>query len=198
MSDTWADRLSEYLDGELPSPEAAELERHLRECDACRRTLAELRIVVARLAADTIGTADQPTGREWNALEAGVRIPMRGRIVPAALAASLVGLTVLGSLLLPGESGEPAVPAPESHSAVFQQPLLDLETVLRENQTRLRPETVKALEASMAAIDSAIRQAERALATDPANEYITRAVGRLRTARFTMLRHAVAAAQPIG
>lgn len=47
-TDRWTDRLSEYLDGELPAREKATLERHLEGCRACARTLEELRTVVAR------------------------------------------------------------------------------------------------------------------------------------------------------
>ena len=43
MSDVWTDRLSEYLDDELPPRERAELERHLLGCAECSGTLAELR-----------------------------------------------------------------------------------------------------------------------------------------------------------
>ncbi len=42
-------RLSEYLDGALPSREAAELERHLTECESCRRELEALRHTVRAL-----------------------------------------------------------------------------------------------------------------------------------------------------
>lgn len=33
--DTWREKLDAYVDGELPSPEAAELAKHLPECAAC-------------------------------------------------------------------------------------------------------------------------------------------------------------------
>lgn len=47
-TDRWTDRLSEYLDGELPAAEREALERHLEACAGCRGTLADLREVVAR------------------------------------------------------------------------------------------------------------------------------------------------------
>jgi hypothetical protein len=43
MSDTWQERLSEYLDDELDAPTRAELEAHLEGCPPCRRVLADLR-----------------------------------------------------------------------------------------------------------------------------------------------------------
>lgn len=51
MSDPWQERLSEYLDGELPPSERTRLEAHLLECAACVSTLAELKLVVARAGA---------------------------------------------------------------------------------------------------------------------------------------------------
>ena len=51
MSDVWTDRLSEYLDDELPSGERAALEGHLARCDECSAALADLRRVVARARA---------------------------------------------------------------------------------------------------------------------------------------------------
>jgi hypothetical protein len=108
-------------------------------------------------------------------------------MVPAAIAAALTALVIAGALLRPGESRQVAA-AP----AAYIQASGDLEAILRVNKDRLRPETVEALERSLTAIDSAITQAERALAADPANDYVTRSVGQLRDARLTLLRRAVA------
>ncbi len=48
MKHEWTERLSDYLDGRLPDPEAAAVEGHLEECGDCRTTLEELRAVVHR------------------------------------------------------------------------------------------------------------------------------------------------------
>lgn len=48
MNDHWMDRLSEYLDGELPAAEREALDAHLSGCTDCRATLEELRLVAAR------------------------------------------------------------------------------------------------------------------------------------------------------
>src|SRR5213076_1196548 len=60
MSDTWTNRLSEYLDGDLPAGERTVLEAHLPTCAECSETLAQLRRVVARAQAldDRAPTAD--------------------------------------------------------------------------------------------------------------------------------------------
>lgn len=55
--ETWAERLSAYLDGELPSTEQAMVEDHLRTCAACR-AYAEL----TRCDAQDAAAALQPRG----------------------------------------------------------------------------------------------------------------------------------------
>jgi anti-sigma factor RsiW len=46
MNDRWTDRLSEYLDGELPENERVALEAHLDGCPQCSAVLNDLRLVV--------------------------------------------------------------------------------------------------------------------------------------------------------
>lgn len=51
MLDAYTDRLSEYLDDELPPAERAEVDEHLRGCPGCRAVLEDLRRVTLRAAA---------------------------------------------------------------------------------------------------------------------------------------------------
>ena len=51
MSDRWMDRLSDYLDGELPEEERVALEAHLDGCAECTATLEDLTRVVRRARA---------------------------------------------------------------------------------------------------------------------------------------------------
>jgi anti-sigma factor RsiW len=51
MCDTWRDRLSEYLDGDLAEGEHVELEAHFADCAECRDTIDQLRAVVAKAGA---------------------------------------------------------------------------------------------------------------------------------------------------
>ena len=53
MHEEWTDRLSEYLDDELPPDERAAVDAHLSQCVECARTLDELRRVVATARALT-------------------------------------------------------------------------------------------------------------------------------------------------
>lgn len=193
MSDSWTGRLSEYLDGELAAADAALLEHHLRECSSCRRDLAELRAVVAQLRGDSLRQEDQPTIQAWSAIQHAIA-PSRGPwIRRAAFAAALAGLVLAGGLWRRQAPGPTPFPgSPPILPADYHQAAADLEAVLREQRSQLRPETVRAVEASLAMIDTAIAQAARALALDPANEYITRYLAQLRDTRLTALRDAVA------
>jgi hypothetical protein len=46
----WTDRLSDYLDGELPEDERRAVDQHLRGCASCAAVLNDLKRVVARAA----------------------------------------------------------------------------------------------------------------------------------------------------
>ncbi len=100
MKDAWTDRLSEYLDGELPADQVARLEGHLQGCVACRRVLDDLRAVVDRagrleerpperdlwpgiaarmgLAASRGAGGAEPAGRRW-ARRLGRAAPRHGK-----------------------------------------------------------------------------------------------------------------------
>jgi anti-sigma factor RsiW len=69
MSDQWTDRLSEYLDDELPPDERSALEEHLRHCAACGAILADLKRIVTRAR----GLEDQPPERDlWPGIAARI------------------------------------------------------------------------------------------------------------------------------
>ena len=51
MHEEWTDKLSEYLDDELPADERRAVDAHLQACAACAAVLADLRRVVARTRA---------------------------------------------------------------------------------------------------------------------------------------------------
>lgn len=61
----WTDRLSEYLDGDLPPADRAACEAHLAECDDCRGVLAELHSVIAAARTDR---DRQPDADLWPAI----------------------------------------------------------------------------------------------------------------------------------
>lgn len=223
MHDTWTDRLSEYVDGELGAAERIALEAHLDSCDACRETVVMLRGVQlrARRLADRAPTRDL-----WPAIAAmiGPESPVRERrpVQPPArrrryiislpqLAAAGIALAVLsgGTVWLLGKGGPapveapvvagtraPAPPAPVVANAsvraerTYDAAVADLQAVLDAGRSRLDPHTVAVLERNLAVIDSAVSEAQRALAADPADAYLNSYLARTMRRKVELLRQA--------
>lgn len=96
------------------------------------------------------------------------------------------------SNLTPG-GGEPrALPAGLKASKDYDAAVEDLRAILDQHRARLDTTTVKVLEKSLAKIDRAIGEAERALATDPGNAYLSGHLARTRLRKLDLLRHAAA------
>lgn len=207
MSDRWTDRLSEYLDGELPSSEKMEMEAHLADCSECSATLGQLRMVVERARAfrNTPPQADL-----WPGIASRIERRHTWRLafsVPQLIAASLILLLAggLGSrLLLPRTPDAPArvvvrpVPVSEPPGvlpASFADPrydaaVVDLERVLAEHRSKLDPSTVRVLEENLAIMDQAIAKARTALARDPASAFLSAHLADAMQRKLKLLRDA--------
>jgi len=198
----WQDRISAFLDGELREADRRSFESHAEGCAECRRAVAEHRQVKEWLKASAARTtdADQPSGSTWESIRRVVTPRRRAHhayakgLAGALLAASIV----VGAVLwrpLPEHGVNPADGVEFVRPAGYDGASRDLEAILDEHRDQLQPVTVKALEQSLATIDLALADAERALAADPVNDYVQRYVARLRATRLATLRHAVAIAQ---
>jgi hypothetical protein len=209
--DPWTDKLSEYLDDELETRERADLEAHLASCDACRATLDELRAVLSR-AQDL--TDRGPDADLWPAIAARLNAGAKrySFSMPQLVAAGVALMIISG-----GAVWMTRKQAPAPTEAVLQQPVespiavpvnladgpydeavADLEQALAEGRSRLDPATVKVLESSLAAIDQAIDQSQRALAADPANTYLYSHLAAARQRKLALLRRASALADTEG
>ena len=213
MTDTWNDRLSEYLDGELTADERIALEEHLATCPTCTSTLAELRDVVARAgtllprAPETDlwpGVAERIDGPP-----SGVTFLTRSRrrfsfTVPQIVAAGLALMVVSGGgvwVLNHGghatemqpvvAAADPAVLPASFADPHYDEAIADLQQTLQDGRAQLDPQTVKILEANLDAIDKAIDQCRLALAADPANLYLHNHLADARQRKLALLRRAV-------
>jgi hypothetical protein len=210
MSDNWTNRLSEYLDGELPESERATLEAHLRACADCRATLEQLRRVVARAQAldDRPPTADL-----WPAIARHVgvvsldarRARRRLSFTVPQLAAAAVALALLSGgsawLLRRPTAGPPSqtttTPSPiltnvgtYEANPRYAAAVASLERVLAQGRSRLDTATVRVIEKNLGIIDRAIRDAQSALAADPANSYLNLHLAREMRRKLELLRQA--------
>ena len=215
-ADPWTDRLSEYLDDELSPAERGALEAHLGGCEECTATLEGLRRVTARARA----LGDRPPARDlWPAIAASLvepkelrfRSPRRLSVPVPALAAAAVAFLVIGASMVwllrspGGITGGPAPvavnPAPTVSPAGigraslrYDAAVAELQQVLDQGRSRLKPETVKVLEQKLALIDRAIVDAQEALAKDPASVYLNDHLTETRLRKLELLRRAAALA----
>lgn len=214
--DAIAERLSDYLDGDLDPAAHAEVDAHLALCVDCRQLLGELRTITAAAAqlpdaAPEEGVWDGVARRIAAASPAVVpferKAPRRFSFTLPQLAAAGIALMVLsGSLVYMARSGEPhadfpAISAdPGADIAVpvslanpqYDSAIADLEQALEAGRSRLDPDTVKVLEQNLSAIDLAIEQCRRALEADPANAFLNSHLASARQRKLALLRRATA------
>jgi len=69
MQDTWMDRLSEYLDGDMDRTERVSIEAHIEKCAECATVLGDLKRVRARTR--ELGAAPVPADL-WARIEAAI------------------------------------------------------------------------------------------------------------------------------
>jgi anti-sigma factor RsiW len=212
MSDRWMERLSEYLDGELPATERAALEAHLKICNDCSALLGDLRRVVdrARVAEEYLPRRDLWPGI---ASRIGATPVSRRRIgrtwsfsLPQLAAAAILLMTLSGSavwilrlspqssagaaIVTTAPGATPAINARSSASQSYAAAIADLERVLAAGRGQLDTTTVRVIEQNLAAIDQAIAQAQRALTADPANLYLNTHLAETMRRKLDLLRRA--------
>lgn len=208
--DRWSDRLSEYLDDELTVTERAALEEHLRRCTSCRSLLSELRAVTdrARMLPDASPNADL-----WPGVASRIVSRVQRRFsftLPQLVAASLALMVLSGSMVWLARLGGnrtdfPAIvadaPAPPASltdarysaplaDAHYEEAIADLQQALEAGRTKLDAGTVRALERNLAAIDAAIAECRKALASDPANVFLADHLAAAKKRKLALLRHA--------
>ena len=222
MTDPWTDRLSEYLDGELPAEERTALESHLRHCVACGAALADLKRIVRRAGA----LDDRPPERDlWPGIAARIGLPTAvGKVaetrlaggtprrwafsLPQLAAAGIALMALSGAaawLLHPAGTAmvlthPPAPPVVVPVAAGSSRPaersydvaVAELQQVLAQNRARLDTTTVRVIEQNLATIDRAIAQAQRALAVDSANIYLNSHLAETMRRKLELLRQAAA------
>lgn len=220
MTDQWTDKLSDYLDGELPAAERSALEAHLAQCESCGQTLRQLEQVVAR-AGQVIDR--EPAHDLWPAIAA--RVAGGQEIQEAAgatssgkrrfsfsipqLAAASVALMLMSAgtmyLMVRGGGVEQVAEAPQQVTAQpaaagsasvrvvtrnYDAAVAELESVLERNRNQLDSTTVRVLEQNLAIIDRAINDARAALGQEPANPYLSRYLDQAMQKKVQLLRRA--------
>jgi anti-sigma factor RsiW len=213
MTDTWTDRLSEYVDGELDAGPRAALEAHLATCAECRATRDELERVVARARRVEYR---EPANDLWGSIEATIS---KGRpthrlvtlswvrlAAAAAIVAVLAGgfawtiasnrstsiaVVPAGSDTVQPEARVAGAGAPALAVASYRDAAADLERALEAGRSTLRPETMRVIEENLRAIDLAIAQTDSALRRDPGSAYLNQYLAATMQRKLRLLRRAV-------
>jgi hypothetical protein len=208
VKDQWIDRLSEYLDQNLPDPERETLEAHLATCVECSATLVELRRVVGRARA----LDDRPPETDlWPSIArrigvaAGPRSARRVSVsVPQLLAASIAVILLSGGAVwvamstraVASRSSVAVVPASWTSDTRYDAAIVQLQSALEEGRKsgRLDSATVRVVQQSLTIIDTAIVQARRALLLDPGSSYLNHHLADTMQRKLELLRGAAALA----
>jgi len=210
--DPWADRLSEYLDGDLPAGERLEVEEHLWGCAACSAVLQEMREVVAR--ASRMRLDSEPTRDLWPGVSVRLRrplrlapwrlsgaSPLRWAVPRLAAAAVLVAccaalVWVLGGRLRPASTAPPVASAPVAAPAPLVQADREYETTVAElrravhARLTLDPHVVEVLEKNLATLDLAMADYQDALSREPGDAQLRSRLVEARDRKLELLRRA--------
>jgi anti-sigma factor RsiW len=218
MHDEWADKLSDYLDGELPQDEHRAIAAHIRNCTDCARTVDELKTVI--LAASKL-TPREPPADLWSGIAQRTVLShethSRSNITkhfsftwPQRAAAGVLLAIVSGwaatrllapatrSAVVPGTIQTAAAPASDVVAALsvddveYDAAVAELQTALQTGREHLDPTTVAVVEQNLTIIDRAVDDARRALADDPANGYLSGYLVETRERKLDLLRQAAA------
>ena len=152
---------------------------------------------------DTAGSADLDA---WRARRRGALWAHRYEL--AAAAAMLVLVASTGTFLLVRQATESPIVAvddstgtpspyelvsgpPVPGEADYVEAIQQLNTMLRQRQGQMDPQTTEVVRRNMAIIDQAIRDAQTALAADPQNGDLNRAVSTAYKTKINLLRRAV-------
>jgi len=209
MNHPASETLSDFLDGALPPAEQHLVEGHLASCAECAREVQEFRRVLAQARALT----DRPPASDlWPGVAAAIGAAPSGRrrmtfSLPQLLAAGIALMLFSGgsvALLLRTARGTSRVTPPVmSASPVltagagledrgYDAAVRELEAAVVAGRSRLDSTTVRVVTEKLALIDRAIAEAERAVASDPASNYLNGHLAETRLRKLQLLRRTAA------
>lgn len=220
MTDSWTDRLSDYLDEELDQADARALENHLDICADCRAALDELRAVAAMARA----LEDREPERElWTGIAGRIRAAHAGETavvdlaerrsrrkvtftVPqlAAAAAAMLMIGVSATVLMMRDPAVANVTAVSPTTATeflpvgmvaggseYESAIQELAEALEAHRDALDSVTVRVLERSLTVIESAIVEAQDALRREPDDQYLNAHVAHAKQRKLEFLTRAL-------
>jgi hypothetical protein len=192
--------LDEYVDGTLPLAAALEVESHLAGCERCRAEATALRTLVADARA--LPRSVLPTRELWSGIEPRLAAAPRPEVTrptapswyrPMILLAAALFLLLAGATLATIYQRGRALSGFALEQRRYTEATADLARRLADDPARLSSATRAVVERNLAIVDQAIREAEAALASDPANAALEQMVLARYAQRLDLLKRATAA-----
>jgi hypothetical protein len=202
------------------SAEGQELLQELRRVVAKAKTLPEVAVPDAVWAGISSAIGPQTLGRSKDVTSiterpTSVVSPRRWQFSPFQLAAAAAVLLAvglgLGLKFRPGAgipvannprggtgvtTGVRVTPVIAGHaSASYDKAVAELQIILDENRSTMDTATVRVLESSLARINTALDEAQKALASDPHNSYLNDHLGRIKRKKLDLLRQGASLVQ---
>ncbi len=202
-------RLDDYADGSQPELERHENDGHLSGCAACREEAESIRGLLADLKAQPREMA--PDADMWPAIaertggartvKVDFRRWARSGAIAAMAAAAVVVIAAVSTLVVEWQTEQLAtamqrreyrapallVELRAVHKS-YAKSIGQLTTALQHRRDSLSPETMAIVEQNLKTIESAIAEAQEALAADPSSKGLLRAISGLYAAKLRMLR----------
>jgi anti-sigma factor RsiW len=198
--DEMTDRLDAFVDGDLPAEEAAEVQRHLEGCLACRTQLEQLSELLRRAAA--LPAEEQPPRDLWPQISARLSTegsdvvrfpsPVRRYVWTWMAAAAAVVLAIASAFLMRQTSidaGSPTIADTHRQTAAesavvraayrdveadLDRVRADLRAVLQSRRSEISPATMEIVNQNLKVIDEAIANIAEALEQEPENPELNR------------------------
>jgi len=182
--------LDDYADGALDPATVARVDAHLAACAACRAEVAALAAILAEARA--LPRAIEPGRDLWSGIAPRLAARSARRLPSLQLAAALALFAGGFAAARLGQRDE-APTRLATLQAEYAAASTELSRRLAGESTGLAPETRRVVERNLEIIDQAIREAEAALAGDPANGALEQMLVARYEQRLELLRRATAA-----
>ena len=208
--------LNDYVDGELSESRTQEVDRHLEECDECRKALQAVSALVAELGElpqharpdrdlwedisratvhrDKVTPIATRRRAGWSRLSISLPQAAAAAVAAALLAAGGVWLALSGGNEAGSIAGREASVAEFVNNPVglmpYDEVVAELTYTLNEQRADLDTATARVIKENLEIIDAAIEEINEALSHDPSSEFLNSYLARTLRRKVEVLKRA--------